>query len=30
MLMAEGFEEAKTLAHKFVTLYMLCRDLLSK
>ena len=30
MLMAEGFEEAKILAHKFVTLYMLCRDLLSK
>ena len=30
MLMAEGFIEAKVLAHKFVTLYMLCRDLLSK
>jgi len=30
MLMAEGFIEAKILAHKFVTLYMLCRDLLSK
>lgn len=30
MLMAEGFTEAKELATKFVTLYMLCRDLLSK
>jgi len=30
MLMAEGFEKAKILAKKFVTLYMLCRDLLSK
>jgi len=30
MLMAEGFIEAKILAHKFVTLYMLSRDLLSK
>jgi len=30
MLMAEGFTEAKVLAKKFVTLYSLCRDLLSK
>lgn len=30
MLMAEGFIHAKVLAKKFVTLYMLCRDLLSK
>jgi len=30
MLMAEGFIEAKILAKKFVTLYMLSRDLLSK
>jgi len=29
-LMAEGYEEAKVLAHKFVILYSLNRDLLSK
>ncbi|KAK3274277.1 hypothetical protein CYMTET_17534, partial [Cymbomonas tetramitiformis] len=30
MLMAEGFVEAKVLGKKFVTLYMLLKDLLSK
>ncbi|KAB7494341.1 Dynein heavy chain-like protein [Armadillidium nasatum] len=30
MLVAEGFLEAKTLARKFITLYSLCKELLSK
>ncbi|XP_018058898.1 PREDICTED: dynein heavy chain 9, axonemal [Atta colombica] len=30
MLVAEGFQEARILARKFITLYMLCRELLSK
>jgi len=30
MLFAEGFENGKSLSKKFITLYMLCRDLLSK
>lgn len=30
MLMSEGFSTAKALSRKFVTLYMLSRDLLSK
>ena len=29
ILMAEGFVNAKTLARKFVTLYKLCKSLLS-
>ena len=29
MLVAEGFLEAKFLARKFITLYKLCRELLS-
>lgn len=30
MLVAEGFLRAKLLARKFITLYTLCRELLSK
>ena len=30
MLVAEGFIEARILARKFLTLYTLCKDLLSK
>lgn len=30
MLVAEGFQEARVLARKFITLYTLCRELLSK
>ena len=30
MLVAEGFLEARLLARKFITLYTLCKDLLSK
>uniref|UniRef100_A0A7N8XYV6 Dynein axonemal heavy chain 11 n=1 Tax=Mastacembelus armatus TaxID=205130 RepID=A0A7N8XYV6_9TELE len=30
MLVAEGFRSAKTLSRKFVTLYTLCKELLSK
>lgn len=29
MLVAEGFQEARLLARKFITLYTLCRELLS-
>lgn len=30
MLVAEGFQEAKILGRKFITLYTLCKELLSK
>ena len=30
MLMAEGFQQAKPLSRKFIILYKLCEDLLSK
>ena len=30
MLVAEGFIEARLLARKFITLYSLCKELLSK
>jgi len=30
MLMAEGFQQSKLLSRKFIVLYKLCEDLLSK
>lgn len=30
MLMAEGFQQSKLLSRKFIILYKLCEDLLSK
>lgn len=30
MLITEGFQNARTLARKFITLYSLCKELLSK